>query len=213
MEIHPPHPVHSFRQFLLQLLTITVGILIALGLEGIAESRHHHRIVREVKSNLKIEIDGNNRSLEVGLQGVERTQKQLETMLSAMNQLHATQSPKPGDFNLDISITTLRVAAWNTAEGIGALSYMEFEEVQHYSTIYDLQQQFSVLQQRTLDALLDLESFGFLLQKNPKSISEAQTNDAERAINKALASLRMAYDIGKALGDQYAKAEEIEGSK
>jgi hypothetical protein len=34
MEIHPPHAIHSAKDFLLQLLTITIGILIALALEG-----------------------------------------------------------------------------------------------------------------------------------------------------------------------------------
>jgi len=29
MEIHPPHAIHSVKDFLLQLLTITAGILIA----------------------------------------------------------------------------------------------------------------------------------------------------------------------------------------
>ncbi len=39
LDVHPPHqPVHGWRDFLIHLLTITVGLLIALGLEAVAES-------------------------------------------------------------------------------------------------------------------------------------------------------------------------------
>ena len=47
MEIHSPHPIHSVKDFLLQLLTITIGILIALTLEGTLERAHHRRLIHE----------------------------------------------------------------------------------------------------------------------------------------------------------------------
>jgi len=38
MDVHPVHgSIHSVRDFFRHLLTITIGILIALGLEGIVE--------------------------------------------------------------------------------------------------------------------------------------------------------------------------------
>ena len=38
MDIHPPHPIRSWKDFAIQLVTITAGILIALSLEGVRES-------------------------------------------------------------------------------------------------------------------------------------------------------------------------------
>ena len=38
LDVHPPHEkMHGFKDFLLHLFTITIGLLIALGLEGYAE--------------------------------------------------------------------------------------------------------------------------------------------------------------------------------
>jgi hypothetical protein len=60
MEIHAPEgPIHSVRHFLIHLLTITVGILIALSLEGLNEWRHHRNLVHEAQSNLANELHDN----------------------------------------------------------------------------------------------------------------------------------------------------------
>ena len=53
MDIHPPSgPVHSFRDFCLHLLTVILGILIALSLEGLIEWRHHRSLaqLRQVRA-------------------------------------------------------------------------------------------------------------------------------------------------------------------
>lgn len=42
MEIHPPqHGIQSWREFLLHMTTIVLGILIAIGLEQTVEWVHH----------------------------------------------------------------------------------------------------------------------------------------------------------------------------
>jgi hypothetical protein len=38
VDIHPPHAIHSWKDFGIQLVTITAGILIALSLEGVRET-------------------------------------------------------------------------------------------------------------------------------------------------------------------------------
>ncbi len=42
MEIHKPKAVHRWREFLIEIGTITFGILIALGLEQGIEALHWH---------------------------------------------------------------------------------------------------------------------------------------------------------------------------
>ncbi|HVG92287.1 MAG TPA: hypothetical protein VNB54_12420, partial [Alphaproteobacteria bacterium] len=42
MEIHHPEsPIHSTREFLFHMFTVVLGILIALGMEGVVEWAHH----------------------------------------------------------------------------------------------------------------------------------------------------------------------------
>ena len=45
IEVHPPdEKIHGVRDFLLHLFTITIGLLIALGLEAGVERLHHHHL-------------------------------------------------------------------------------------------------------------------------------------------------------------------------
>jgi hypothetical protein len=206
MKIHPPTgPIQSFKEFLLHLLTITCGVLIALGFDGVVERQHHRHLVREAMANLAREVGENRNGLESGIKRMNKTQEQLQAILTAVHKLQADRSARPGDLTLDVSISTLRSTAWSTAAATGALSYMEQEDVENYTRIYDLQQQFMSVQQRALDSMLELESYGTLLQGSLTRVSDAQGVEAERAVGRALATTRMAEDIGNALNANYSK--------
>jgi hypothetical protein len=56
MEIHKPKPVHSWREFLIEIGTIVCGVLIALGLEQAVEAWHWHEVVGEEREALRYEI-------------------------------------------------------------------------------------------------------------------------------------------------------------
>jgi hypothetical protein len=68
VEVHPPQsPIHSVKDFMLHLLAITIGLLIALGLEGSVEWMHHRHLVREAKENIAQEIHHNAESLVLNI--------------------------------------------------------------------------------------------------------------------------------------------------
>jgi hypothetical protein len=63
LDVHPPHaPAHTWRDFLIHIATICVGLLIAIGLEQSVEAIHHHhqrefleeQMLREAEGNLKV---------------------------------------------------------------------------------------------------------------------------------------------------------------
>ena len=48
IDVHAPHNrMEGFKDFFLHLITITIGLLIALSLEGCVEWHHHRTLVRE----------------------------------------------------------------------------------------------------------------------------------------------------------------------
>ena len=55
MEIHKPKAAHSVREFLVEIGTITCGILIALGLEQAVEQVHWHHEVETERAALQDE--------------------------------------------------------------------------------------------------------------------------------------------------------------
>jgi hypothetical protein len=68
MDIHPPHePVRSVKDFLYHMLTIVLGILIALSLEGLVEWSRHRRLVHDTREFLTREVYASQARLKNGL--------------------------------------------------------------------------------------------------------------------------------------------------
>jgi hypothetical protein len=54
LDVHPPHtPTHTWRDFLIHIATIVIGLLIAIGLEQTVESLHHHHQRHELEVALQ----------------------------------------------------------------------------------------------------------------------------------------------------------------
>jgi len=62
LDVHVPHPTHTWKDFFIHIATITVGLLIAIGLEQTVEAIHHHhqrefleeQMLQEAEGNLKV---------------------------------------------------------------------------------------------------------------------------------------------------------------
>ena len=60
MDIHPPeHPIHTWRDFLIHIATIVVGLIIALGLEQLVVMIEHHHEIKETRERLHSERESN----------------------------------------------------------------------------------------------------------------------------------------------------------
>jgi hypothetical protein len=56
LDVHPPHEsAHSWKDFLLHIATIVVGLLIAVGLEQTVEAVHHRSQRSELREPLERE--------------------------------------------------------------------------------------------------------------------------------------------------------------
>jgi hypothetical protein len=59
MEIHRPKAAHNWREFLTEIGTIVIGILIALSLEQAIEALHEHGLAREATEAIHAEMQTN----------------------------------------------------------------------------------------------------------------------------------------------------------
>ena len=85
MEIHGPEgPTNSFKDFLIHIVIVTIGILIALGLEGIRETIYVHRVVRDARENFHVELVGNRRNLDRELKNDSEMLAQLKDRKSVV---------------------------------------------------------------------------------------------------------------------------------
>ena len=68
IDVHPPHEtVHTWRDFLIHIATICVGLLIAIGLEQAVEAFHHVHERRALESEMRTEARRNVEVLHVDI--------------------------------------------------------------------------------------------------------------------------------------------------
>lgn len=136
MEIHAPHqPVHGWKDFATHIAIVTIGILIALGLDGLREYFHNRHLVRDTRENVRTEMEANYRQ---SLRECGQVHQILDfvTPLSAdlsASALHpeqiAVQTNRVGNPSYFFS-----AASWQAALSTGALAHMRTDEVTAYAS-------------------------------------------------------------------------------
>jgi hypothetical protein len=132
-------PIHTWRDILLHLGIVTVGLFIALSLEALVEHIHNRHLLAEARANIRqeIEIDHQAAQKDIGL-----VQQNIDTIKANIDTIHHLQThPKEfhGSITNSMSFDSLNDAAWRTARDTGALSFMPYNEVQRYSDLYMLE--------------------------------------------------------------------------
>ncbi len=162
LDVHPPHEsMHGWRDFLFHLLTITIGLLIALSLEGIVEWQHRRHLVHDAEASLHAEIEGNAQNIDGVLADLHKRQDALKHDVSVLNYIAANgKYPEDKRMSVDFSIVGFRSVRWKTAQSTGALAYMPYDLAQDYSGIYAQQDLLTgAEQQGARDSVLAIGSF------------------------------------------------------
>ena len=204
MEVHPPHkPIHSIREFMVHLLAITIGLLIALGLEASVERLHYRSLVREARENMAQEIRENQKNLRLELKALPGEKRELEGVLRMAADLqHSRPAQQHGNFNW--IVTRLGESAWNTTASSGALAHMPYTEAREYAQLYGLQQMFNANMDRYLDSRAEMYAFLIRTELRDKP-SAAEFEAGEHIIAKELVMTDFLREIGNELDAAYMK--------
>jgi hypothetical protein len=180
MEIHAPEkPILTVKEAIAHLAIVTVGILIALSLEGLVEWRHHRALVREARDNISAELRDNRADLRTVRGKMDGLLKKLAEAAdtvdglssqwdeSTATALFAAPGPKYVMYNYDL--TTLSTASHTTAQTTGALSFMDYSDVERCAHIYELQEMFVRQQTQSADAAQTAAALGLGLVKKPSA--------------------------------------------
>jgi len=162
IDVHPPHePIHGWRDFLLHLTTITIGLLIALSLEGCVEWQHHRHLVHEAEASLHAEIQSNESGLAGVIADVHNQQSILKQDVVVLDQMIKDPKAKIHEqMSVNFHLVGFDDVSWKTAQTTGALSYMPYARAQEYATLYSLQDDFDVAQKQAVrDAVVSIGPF------------------------------------------------------
>ena len=203
LDVHPPHEkMHGFKDFLLHLLTITIGLLIALGLEGCVEHWKQRELKKDADTKLRQEIRDNAKEMASVHNANATEQANLKRVADFLSARKKNQSYDSRQIRLDFTVGDLQTASWKTAAATGALGFMEYDQVQRYAAVYQLQDKYSALQDQTIDEFLQLQSYviyGF----DPEKITPADAGSAELEARRTLAHLTAMDQVGTALATEY----------
>ncbi len=151
VDVHPPRTAaHSVKNFLIELLTITAGVLIALSIEGLREWNNHRQLVKETHETIAREIADNKGAIERHLAGAEEREKDVDTSMQLANELLKTKTSSIRSLSLGFHMSSLSAAAWQGAERTGALTHMDYADVQKYAKLYGTQSLYDDQQRRLM---------------------------------------------------------------
>jgi hypothetical protein len=178
LDVHAPHEaVHGWRDFFIHLTTITVGLLIALGLEGCVEWQHHRNLVREAEASLHDEIEHNARRVAETQSDLRKQEGILKQDVAVLKGIILTRKmPEKGSLEINFHIRGFNNVSWKTAQSTGALAFMPYSTAQEYSDIYTTQDEIDVAQhQAARDAIISLAPFLNMGDSDPALTPEEAT--------------------------------------
>jgi hypothetical protein len=144
LDVHPAHhAANTWREFLIHIATIVLGLLIAVGLEQTVEHIHHRRQATEARELLRIERNKNRTSLAIDIYTTERHQRDLRRDLTILRGLR-THTPVPDQtFILRRFSYGFFSEAWKNIHESGTVNYLTPEDLQALDYLYLLQEEFS----------------------------------------------------------------------
>jgi hypothetical protein len=137
MDIHKPKVPHSAREFLVEIGTITIGILIALSLESAVEAYHNHQLVERARIDLRAELETNRKTLATTIAEEEKATPPLASLLQyARDRLQGRQVRLSPDLQLNMTFIPMNTAAWESAVSTQALVHMPYDQAHALGVVY-----------------------------------------------------------------------------
>jgi hypothetical protein len=206
MEVHAPHEkVHTWRDFFVHVGIMTIGLFIALMLEGLVEYSHHRHIVREARENIRQEIEDNHESAQKDLVSLQQDMDRIKANLDTIRRLRDHPRDFHGSLTYTMQFNSMESAAWDTSRDTGALSYMPYKDVQAYADLYEDQklvndQAIEIFHRQTL-AMTPV-----FMEKDFTTVAPNEVQEMLHESAATLTSLDTLKQIVQQLDDRYLKA-------
>jgi len=179
MEIHRPKSSHSWREFLIEIGTITLGILIALALESLIVSVRDRHLLQNARSDLRSELQGNRQDLEKVIASASSSATLLRSVLEDAQQwlqtgsLDAQSHVEQNAKQLGGTVSILSTAAWEAAGVSQALVHMPLPEAQALTKVYSSTRTFNGLEQQVEERWFELSGLPTKLQGADRSLVQS----------------------------------------
>jgi hypothetical protein len=167
LDVHPPHEAaHTWKDFLIHIATIVIGLIIAVGLEQTVEYFHHRHQIRIARERIREEAALNQRILRADERGLEQIEANLDHALVLVRSRNhrGPATVETPDFIFDLQ--GFYDAAYSNARESGVLSLMPYDESAMYGDAYSAS---GIAMKDGLDLWSQLESAKAAMHGKPLS--------------------------------------------
>jgi len=204
VDVHTPKtPIHSIRAFLIEMVTITVGVLIALSFEGLREWNHNRSLAQEARANIVRELTDNKKAVDHDIDAVAKRRKNIENALQFTEDILKTGKTTISTLELGFTYGEVSIAGWQTAEHTGALGHMPYAEVQRFAGAYMIQDLYQTQQRRSLADVS--AATASVVTDDPTKAPRADIERFRLTLLTMSGDLLIEEQFARQLSDRYAK--------
>jgi hypothetical protein len=139
LDVHAPHQtVHTWKDFLVHIAAIAIGLLLALALEKLAEYIHERRLLTEGQRELAMEVAENRRTLMLNVIEASRIQQELDADLKVIQALRLHAPVGNAKFDYSVVFHATRDGPWQAVQQNGSLNLMPYEELQTFTWFHGI---------------------------------------------------------------------------
>jgi hypothetical protein len=138
LDVHPPHTAaRTWTDFAVHLVTIVIGLLIAIGLEQTVEYVHHRGRLADARLALEAELAANSDIVDFNLAEARRIAAALDANVRALQAGREAPAPVPSGLNYTWNVRWPRDGTWQVVRQDGSLGLMPREELHRYVYLYE----------------------------------------------------------------------------
>lgn len=163
MDIHKPHAAKNWREFFIELATITAGILIALALEQVVETVREHRHAAEARESIRTEIANGLGLMNVRSAIETCVTKRLDEVTDHLDRLAAGKAVPAAIWIGHPTIFSMRSSQFDAASHAGTVSHLPIGEQTSFAEVYAAFADYSHAEATEQGAWSDLR----VLEQNP----------------------------------------------
>jgi hypothetical protein len=174
MDIHAPEgPVHSLKDFSLHILIVTIGILIALALEGLRETVREHHQLRETRELVHYELQANLAKIAQQRRAFTTSRAEIDLLTQDLpQQARDPQKLAAAVEALDPGFYFFTSASWQTALSTGVLDHMTTTEVNRFVGFNLSVQNYNTIQNAAVERWFD--AFAYFHGRNTISPQDVE---------------------------------------
>jgi hypothetical protein len=134
LDVHAPHqPIHKWKDFLVHITAIAIGLLLALALEKVVEYIHEHHQLTEARRELAMEVTENRRTWALNVTEASRIKQELDSDFGIIQAVRSHASVNGGKFDYSVHFYATKDGPWQAVRQSGSLHLMPHEELQTYA--------------------------------------------------------------------------------